>query len=47
MMSSLKKANIGLDRKILADLAARDFDGFRAVLSAAGITIQANALAAS
>jgi large subunit ribosomal protein L20 len=47
MMSSLKKANIGLDRKILADLAARDFAGFRDVLSAAGITLQPNALAAS
>ena len=47
LMSSLKKANIALDRKVLADLAARDFAGFRAVLTAAGVNVQANALAAS
>jgi large subunit ribosomal protein L20 len=47
LMSSLKKANIALDRKVLADLAVADFAGFRAVLSAAGVNVQANALAAS
>ncbi|MFO0651828.1 MAG: 50S ribosomal protein L20 [Polyangiales bacterium] len=47
LVSSLKTANISLDRKILADLAVRDFAGFRAVLEAAGVKIEANALAAS
>ncbi len=47
LMSSLKKAQITLDRKVLADLAARDFAGFRAVLTAAGVNVQPNALAAS
>ena len=46
LVSSLKTANISLDRKILADLAVRDFAGFRAVLEAAGVKIEANALAA-
>jgi large subunit ribosomal protein L20 len=45
LMASLKKAQIGLDRKILADLAARDMAGFRAVLSAAGVAVQPNAFA--
>ncbi len=47
LMSSLKKAQITLDRKVLAYLAARDFAGFRAVLTAAGVNVQPNALAAS
>ncbi len=46
LVSSLKSASIGLDRKILADLAVRDFAGFRAVLEAAGVKINANSLAA-
>jgi large subunit ribosomal protein L20 len=32
---ALKKASIGLDRKMLADLAVRDPGGFKAVLEAA------------
>lgn len=47
LMNALKVANIGIDRKILADLAVRDFAGFRAVLEAAGITVKANAFAAA
>ena len=47
LVSSLKTAGIAIDRKILADLAVRDFAGFRAVLEAAGVKITANALAAS
>lgn len=35
LMSLLKKANIGLDRKILADLAMNDLDAFKAVVKAA------------
>ncbi len=35
LVASLKKANIGLDRKILADLAMRDPGGFKAVVNAA------------
>ncbi len=35
LMSGLKKANIGLDRKVLADLALRDPGGFTAVVAAA------------
>ncbi len=46
LVSSLKTAGIAIDRKILADLAVRDFAGFRAVLEAAGVKITANALAA-
>jgi large subunit ribosomal protein L20 len=34
LVSQLKKANIGLDRKILADLALRDPGGFKAVVEA-------------
>jgi large subunit ribosomal protein L20 len=30
-MNSLKKNNIKLNRKMLADIAARDFDGFKAI----------------
>ena len=36
LMHKLSEANIGLDRKILADLAVRDPGGFKAVLDAAG-----------
>ncbi len=35
LISQLRKANIGLDRKILADLALRDPGGFKAVVEAA------------
>ena len=34
-MSGLKKANIEIDRKVLADLAANDPDGFRDVVAKA------------
>ena len=37
LIGGLKKANIGLDRKILSDLAVRDPAGFQAVLTAAGV----------
>jgi large subunit ribosomal protein L20 len=47
LINALKNAEIKVDRKILADLAVRDFAGFRAVLEAAGIKIQANEFAAS
>lgn len=35
LMHGLKKAGVGLDRKILADLALRDPGGFKAVVDAA------------
>lgn len=47
LIGKLKGANIALDRKVLADLAVRDFAGFRAVLEAAGVSVLPNALAAS
>ncbi len=47
LISLLKTSGIGVDRKILADLAVRDIAGFQAVLEAAGATIKPNALAAS
>jgi len=47
LVAALKRSNIALDRKVLADLAVRDFDGFKAVLSAAGIELQPNVFAAS
>lgn len=34
-MNGLKVANVGLDRKMLADLAVRDFEGFRKVAQVA------------
>lgn len=34
LMNGLKRAGIGLDRKILADLALRDPGGFKAVVDA-------------
>jgi large subunit ribosomal protein L20 len=34
LVAGLKKANIGLDRKILADLALRDAGAFKAVVDA-------------
>ncbi len=45
LVSALKKANIAIDRKVLADLAVHDAAGFRAVLEAAGIKAQPNAFA--
>lgn len=33
-MSDLKKSDIKLNRKMLSEIAARDFDGFKAILSA-------------
>lgn len=36
LISGLKKANIGLDRKILSDLAVTDPAAFQAVAAAAG-----------
>jgi large subunit ribosomal protein L20 len=35
LIASLKKANIGLDRKMLADLAVRDANAFAKVVQAA------------
>jgi large subunit ribosomal protein L20 len=35
LMHRLKKADIGLDRKVLADLALKDPGGFKAVVDAA------------
>jgi len=34
-MGSLKKKDIQLNRKMLSDIAATDFDGFKAVVEAA------------
>jgi large subunit ribosomal protein L20 len=36
LVNALKKAGIGLDRKILADLAVSDPGGFKAVITASG-----------
>jgi large subunit ribosomal protein L20 len=47
LIALLKTSGIGVDRKILADLAVRDIAGFQAVLEAAGATIKPNALVAS
>jgi large subunit ribosomal protein L20 len=33
-MGSLKKKNIGLNRKMLSEIAARDFDGFKTIYEA-------------
>ena len=33
-MGSLKKKNIGLNRKMLSEIAARDFDGFQSIYEA-------------
>jgi len=33
-MGNLKKANIEINRKMLADIAARDFDSFKAIFEA-------------
>ncbi|MFI5299048.1 MAG: 50S ribosomal protein L20 [Polyangiales bacterium] len=38
LMHSLKKANVGIDRKILADLAAVQPETFAAILKHAGAT---------
>lgn len=32
-MNSLKKNNVQLNRKMLADIAARDFEGFKAIFN--------------
>lgn len=34
-MNSLKKSNIELNRKMLSEIAARDFEGFKAIFNAA------------
>jgi large subunit ribosomal protein L20 len=36
LVHALKKASIGLDRKVLSDIAIHDPAGFKAVVSAAG-----------
>ena len=46
LIAALRGANIALDRKILADLAVRDFEGFKSVLSNAGISLKPNAFLA-
>jgi large subunit ribosomal protein L20 len=33
-MGNLKKKDIGLNRKMLSEIAARDFDGFKAIYEA-------------
>ena len=35
LMNGLKRAGIGLDRKVLADLAVRDMDSFRLLVDKA------------
>ena len=35
LMNGLKRAGIGLDRKVLADLAVRDMDSFRVLVDKA------------
>ncbi len=45
-MNGLKKAGIGLDRKILADLAVRDEQGFAALVAQAKTALGATASAA-
>lgn len=40
LISALKTAKIGIDRKILASLAVHDPAGFRAVLESAGVKVQ-------
>lgn len=40
LIAGLKKSNIDLDRKILADLAVSDPEGFKQVVAAAGIATQ-------
>jgi len=39
LFHALNKANIGIDRKILADLAISDPAAFRAVLQQAGLSV--------
>jgi large subunit ribosomal protein L20 len=39
LMHSLKRANIGLDRKILADLAVFDGNAFTGIIKAAGSSL--------
>jgi large subunit ribosomal protein L20 len=34
-MNGLKRAGVGLDRKVLADLAVRDMDSFRILVNKA------------
>lgn len=45
LIAALRTSNIGLDRKILADLAVRDFEGFKSVLTNAGLTLKTSAFA--
>lgn len=40
LIAQLRTAGIGLDRKILADLAVRDAAGFRSVVEFAGVTVK-------
>lgn len=35
LMNGLKRAGVGLDRKVLADLAVRDMDSFRILVNKA------------
>ena len=35
LINSLKKNNIELNRKMISEIAARDFDGFKAIFNAA------------
>lgn len=37
LMAALKKANIDIDRKVLADIAVHDPKGFEAIVKVAGI----------
>lgn len=39
LVAALRQSGVGLDRKILADLAVRDFNGFKAVVEASGVKL--------
>ncbi|MGQ0662686.1 MAG: 50S ribosomal protein L20 [Pseudomonadota bacterium] len=41
LMSAIKKAGIAIDRKVLADLAVSDPDGFRGIVAQARAALQA------
>lgn len=41
-MNGLKRAGVELDRKVLAEMAALDFDGFRGVAGVAKAALQRN-----
>jgi large subunit ribosomal protein L20 len=45
LIAALRTSKIGLDRKILASLAAQDFKSFQAVAEAAGIKVSQTATA--